>query len=186
MASHREAIQGVLHKEDGTLAVTDAHRLYVAYNTPGVRENAVKSVSGKVLDVVFPEVSRLIPDLDSATKTAQIIVKEFHHAVDHIYSVAKLVSNPPILGISLNKVSYTGSNTKDLMDTSLTAQYSVQLEIGDNELHVNAKYMLDALKMFKSEKEDEVTLYFFGKVRPFVLVNRSRDLLALILPVRKF
>ena len=186
VAPHRVAIQGVLHKKDGTLAVTDSHRIYHALTVDGVDEDVVKTVTGRVIDEKYPDVSRLIPDTNDADSTARFNVKELHDAVDHIYSVAKLADETVTLGVERDHV-YASAQVKEpgKLTTEMSASYDVQLPLDEgNTFRVNAKYLLDALKMFKAEKEEEVTLYFYGKHRPFTIWNDKADLIALILPIR--
>ena len=186
VASHREAIQGVLHKKNGTLTVTDSHRLYQALNVDGVDEDVVKTVTGRVIDEKYPDVSRLIPDTNDADSTARFNVKELHDAVDHIYNVAKLADETVTMGVERDHVYASAQvNEPGELTTEMRASYDVQLPLDEgNTFRVNAKYLLDALKMFKAEKEEEVTLYFYGKHRPFTIWNDKADLIALILPIR--
>lgn len=184
--AHRKVLTGVLHQENGTLTVTDSHRLYQALNVDGVDADVVKTVTGRVIDEKYPDVSRLIPDTNDAGSTARFNVKELHDAVDHIYNVAKLADETVRLVVERDHV-YTSAKVKEPgeLTTEMRASYDVQLPLEEgNGFRVNAKYLLDALKMFKAEKEEEVTLYFYGKHRPFTIWNDKADLTALLLPIR--
>lgn len=186
--AHRKVLTGVLHQENGTLTVTDSHRLYQALNVDGVNEDVVKTVSGRVIDEKYPDVSRLIPDTNDANSTARFNVKELHDAVDHIYNVAKLADETVTMGVERDHV-YASAQVIEpgKLTTEMRASYDVQLPLEEgNRFRVNAKYLLDALKMFKAEKEEEVTLYFYGKQRHFTIRNDKADLIALILPLRTY
>lgn len=187
-SAHRKVLTGVLHQENGTLTVTDSHRLYQALNVVGVDEDVVKKVTGRVIDEKYPDVSRLIPGTSEANSTVRFNVKDLHDAVDHIYNVAKLADETVTMGVERDHV-YASAQVKGPgeLTTEMRASYDVQLPLEEgNTFRVNAKYLLDALKMFKAEKEGEVTLYFYGKHRPFVIRNDEADLIALILPLRSY
>lgn len=188
-SAHRKVLTGVLHQENGTLTVTDSHRLYQALDVDGVDEDVVKTVTGRVINEKYPDVSRLIPDTSEANSTVRFNVKELHDAVDHIYNVAKLADETVTMGVERDHVYASAQVIEEpgKLTTEMRASYDVQLPLEEgNTFRVNAKYLLDALKMFKAEKEEEVTLYFYGKHRPFTIWNDRADLIALILPLRSY
>lgn len=171
-------LKGVFHHENGSLICTDAHRLYVAKDKHSRTDNAVITPKGKVLEGKFPDVSRIIPDKSNARQEIAVNVNELLQGVDMAYSTGKLMDDLE------GKVIVRFENGKMYFKHPML---SVKHEVGfsfESKMSFNAKYLLDALKMFKADKNETVTFYYFGSMRPLLIENGNLDLLALILPVR--
>lgn len=173
----RTILSGVKHLENGNLIVTDSHRLYLAKGIHSRTDGAVITPKGKMVDGDYPDVSRIIPDISYAKQEVQLSVSELYESADAIYSVGSFIEETPRFELIENFIRYD----------SVLVKYKRQVSVTFDELMiVNAKYVLEAVKLFKSTGSQMVTIRFYGKLRPITLTNEDESLLALILPIRKY
>lgn len=71
----RPVLQGVCHISNGTAAVTDSHRLYVARGIHNRTHGAIITPAGKTLKDIYLDVSRLIPDNTYAKQSLKLMFK---------------------------------------------------------------------------------------------------------------
>jgi hypothetical protein len=173
----RTILSGVKHLENGNAVVTDSHRLYVAKGIHSRTDGAVLTPKGKPVDGNYPDVSRLIPDPLYAKQKVEMSVAELYNAADAIYSVGSFIEETPRLDFVEDSIRY---------DSPLV-NYKRQVPVFFNEsMYLNARYVLDAVKLLKAAGCQTITLNFYGSMRPFTLTNEDESLLALILPIRKY
>lgn len=186
-ASHA-ILKGVYHAPDGSLAVTDSHRLYFAKNAHSNAEpQTIEPKTGAVIDGNYPEVSRLIPESSSAKYTVRLDVKQAIDAFKALLAVNKLDTNAMY---PMTTVGITDDCTVVFVAENhvLSARYEPAAADGEGEeITFNTQYFADALALFKDVGIPEITMRCYGAVRPFTLTAAGGDdeLLALLLPIRK-
>jgi hypothetical protein len=173
----RQILTGVKHLENGDAIATDSHRLYLARAIHDHRDGAVLTPEGRRLTGNYPEVSRIIPSNDPVQQL-QMDTKELMEAADAIYTVGSLIEGKRVpLQFCDNFIRY------DSLEVNYSRTFSVQFECS---CYVNAKYFLEALKLFKAAGCSTVSVRFYGKMRPVRLTGEDENLDVIILPVRKY
>lgn len=135
----------------------------------------------RLISGVYPNVDVLIPN-----KFTTSITFDKEQIISSIERVAIFVTNElsNIIKMTLNsdgnvEVSSITNQIGDAKDeiTPLNCSDSIQMEIA-----FSAKYFLDAVKAFDSDK---ITISFTGEVKPFIITSdKDVNLIQLILPVR--
>src|SRR5690625_232569 len=59
--SDREVLQGVFHRENGSLVVTDSHRLYLIKDVYEGEEKLINPNNNMKINGNYPEINRLLP-----------------------------------------------------------------------------------------------------------------------------
>lgn len=172
----RIVLTGVKHYENGSMAVTDSHRLYLA-NEMHNKGEALLSTTGKEMKDQFPDVSRLIPD--QSEETIKLDVDEMFKGVDIIMTGANAVNEEPVMSWKGDLLSFDS----ELLKAKYELSFSLPVE---DALHSNAKYWLEALQMFRAFRYKEVEFSFHGRFRPFTLTSLDGKLMALLLPIRRY
>jgi len=192
----RPVLKGINHDDKGTVTVTDAHRLYQAYNVNAPTNAVLDAVTGEEIDAGnYPDVSRIIPLKDDASHVVTI---------DDIKAIIKLTKAMQQAGI------YDGSTTRkdvnlriEVIDgrceiglvtpeSSAVSFYKTFHDVkeyrnGDFTMQVNAQYFIEALEMLADMGAQSADIRLYGKLRPFTMVPvESSDILALICPVRAY
>lgn len=170
----RPMLQGVKHYEDGSLAVTDSHRLYYA-QAMHEKGDCLLSPSGKVIDEKYPDIFRLIPEVDAEVEL-QFTVAELLKAADIMLTASK-ISHDPGMEFSKDILSINGPE--------IQASYQLP-HATDVEFSSNPRYWLDALNLFKALKYKDLILRVYDQHRPFTFTSKDEKLLALILPMRRY
>lgn len=178
----RPILTGVCHFEDGSLAVTDSHRLYYATNVIETSKQVVKHpTTGEVIEGNYPEIKRLLPDKDNKRFEVPLNVPETLIALKMMLLVDKKIM-----------VRFT-VESHDLM--MKVATHSTQVSFNAGGLHdnkkdysevnclVNAKYLLEAFEFFKDLGFYQVVLNFYDNNRPITI--GMHDVTALVLPIRE-
>jgi DNA polymerase III sliding clamp (beta) subunit (PCNA family) len=183
----RPILKGVYHANDGSLAVTDAHRLYFAKNSQERKDGSVVNPkTGVIIDGTYPDISRIIPEENDAQFNTLINVKEAVKALKALNSCGKVRSKKVIA-----KMSFEEKGVVFLVNTEVVnAEYrtfngDLTKSDTDKEVTFDLLYLIDALELFKDAGYEEVTLYSFGRLRPFI-IKPNNEVLALILPVRTY
>lgn len=175
----REVLQGVFHREDGKLVVTDSHRLYLLKDVYEGEEKIIDPVKNIKIEGRYPEIDKLLPRSEPNFKEV-FDVNEYLRATD-IVNTAGIVSD------TVSVMKYEHNTLSCNIPEAITAEYGVTVTIPSGyTFHSNAQYWVDALKMFKAFKYTKVVFEFYGRMRPFTLTSPDDMLLALILPVRSF
>lgn len=170
----RPVLRGVFHKEDGSAIVTDSHRLYIAKGVHSRRKDTVLSPDGEVIEGKYPDVTRVIPS--EYRQTIDVDVRELIKVIDCIYSPAKLLDEKVI-------IKFEDSTIQSHMPTYYKAKIQVPFAF-EEPVSFNAKYLLDALKLFRAVGIEKAKIGFNGRMRPLAIENNDSSLLAIILPVR--
>jgi len=176
VVEQRKILQGVKHYGEGSAAVTDSHRLYVAEDIHELQGEPVLTPSGKEIEGAYPAIARLIPtQVPEFTGTLQ--VDELIKATDIMVTAAKAVGEDPVMSLAENILFFDSDEVK--------ASYELSIDDVGMNIWSNAQYWLDAVRMFKAFKYKEVELKLYDKMRPFTLESPDKKLMALILPVRR-
>lgn len=172
----RPVLKGVFHKEDGSAIVTDSHRLYIAKDVHSRGKGTVLSPGGEVIEGKYPDVTRIIPS--DFRQTIEADVRELSKAIDCIYSPAKLLDENVIIKFEDNTI-------QSHMPTYYKAKIQVPFAF-EEPVSFNAKYLLDALKLFRAVGIEKARIGFNGRMRPLAIENGDSSLVAIIMPVRTY
>lgn len=175
-AKTRPVLKGIKHFEDGSLACTDSHRLYLAKDMHDKGE-IVLTPTGEKVEGNYPDIKRLLPD--AVSEPIEMSVAEMIKGIDIVNVASKFdTENSNVMTWKDNKIS---GSVPELISATYELPYTI-----DVDLTSNAQYWLDALKLFKAFKYTQIKLNIYGKLRPFTLTSPDDKLMALILPVRSF
>ncbi|MCO7175538.1 hypothetical protein ACFP7A_00905 [Sporolactobacillus kofuensis] len=184
----RPTLKGIFHRTDGVLIATDSHRLYRAeglYN--GIQERLINPETGELIEGTYPDTDRLIPT--NPKTTFQI----WH--IGKISKITKILWEAARYPEDLDKsadnkkhvlLSFDSANGKIWLNTRGDRAIEASVQIGLSEekidLAVNAGYLFEAFDLFGDCGFDDLTVEYYGNMRP--LVFKKDNLLALVLPVR--
>lgn len=181
----RPVLRGVKHYDDGSLAVTDSHRLYVIKDMHDKGETII-TPDGKKLEGAYPDVARLIPkdyresitiNVDEMLRAAEIMLTANSVSNSSRHNAKSAVMHWEVNVLSMFEPGVVSAEYELPQDYTLT-----EVE----ELASNSRYWVDAMKMFKAFKYKEVELNLTSGMRPFTLASSDGKLMALIMPVRSF
>lgn len=141
-------------------------------------ENTV--VFSRLLEGTYPDTSRLIPT--DATTTVAINKRQLLDAIDRAGLLASN-SNNNVVRLSSLEVGAIEIQTSSAEIGNVQEEVEITSLTGDAiKIAFSGKYMKDALRALTG---DEITLYFGGAMRPFLIKPTDESLaLQLILPVR--
>lgn len=180
----RPILKGVIHAEDGSLAVTDSHRLYYAIDAHQRQNSAIiDPKTGAEIDGAYPDVKRLLPYPADARYTLNIEdVPKALKIVKALESLGKSVDSDGTITIKAAESGVVSFGI-EAEGTSGTVEIG-KVDGGTYEtVAVSAQYLSEALALFKDIGVTSVQLNSYGKVRPLTLTIDG--LTALIMPVRK-
>lgn len=184
-SASRSVLKGVHHASDGSLYVTDSHRLYVAKNSQSRNDNAIiEPKTGATIDGNYPDCSRLIPDKTNAKATTTLPVDEALKAFEALLKTSQVVGKGSEI-VSTQEGEH-GTLAFSVDHPRMNAVYNSGCIIDGTfeEVTFNIMFMVDALKLFKDVGVTEVEIRFHGATRPFTLSAGDGELLALLLPIR--
>lgn len=181
----RPVLKGVMHRENGSLIVTDSHRLYQVNNAYDTTEDVLKDPkTGGVIEGNYPETSRLLPE-NEGEFTVKVNVKQALNALKAMKIVVK--ENDTGKNKLMRMVSREGKLYFTAGDdgTPMQLKYEVgQLDINkETSMAVNSDYLLEGLDFLKDVDFNQVTFNYYGSMRPFTLT--AEDTVVLILPIRE-
>lgn len=185
----RPILKGVCHDVDGSVVATDSHRLYKLENGFKTDEKTViEPKTGATIDGNYPDINRLIPEDDDAKVMLTIDVDKTLAAVKALFAAHKKINaqNGHItlaFAQALEEGDYYITAGDDKTDFNGVYRLQGSGEI-DNEVHIQAQYLQDALALLKDSGEPKATVRLYGSMRPLTIKNS--DVTALILPVRTF
>lgn len=174
----RKNVQGILHTGTGDVIVTDSHRLYKLSGISDVDKRQVWSETDKVLDLQYPDVSRLIPDLDQASGLALMTSKNFKRGVRSLTGFSEVADSHIVtfrngsLSVYDKEGQHAGFESDDLTEAI--------------EISMDIRYLYQALELFDAFKVGEIEIRYFGQMRPFVLISPDQSIIALLMPVRRY
>ncbi|MFY2158215.1 hypothetical protein ACOSZF_21695 [Cytobacillus firmus] len=171
-----QILKGVKHFENGDAIATDSHRLYLARGVHNREDEAVISPAGKVLSGNYPDVKRIIPTNDPSQEIG-LSVADLLEASNAIYGVGSVIEETPRMDFVEDSIRYDSVHVK--YQRTLPDRF-------EERMCVNAKYVLDAVRLFKAASCQNVSVKFYGRMRPFTLANEDESLIVLILPIRKY
>lgn len=186
--SGRPVLKGVYHTEDGNLAVTDSHRLYLAKNiSRGGEVVVLDPKTGGVIEGVYPDVRRLLPD--EGSESTKIVYEtdlllSGLNALLKCNQVAKKERSFVTLSANSDKIAPEISCENNFVEAKVAVgQFKIYSDI---DLSVDTQYLIDAISLFKAAKVGEVSLNYYGNLRPFTITpENNSDLTALIMPIRR-
>src|SRR5699024_7117687 len=134
--------------EDGSLIVTDSHRLYILRDAYEGKTININPNTNKELNVSesYPDVSRLLPNYVPNFE-CEFDVDEYFKAVDLVSIAGKVNKEVPVMKYSVNKLT---CNTKvpKAKHSLVEASIEVSEAIPDECTFVsNADYWVDALRV---------------------------------------
>ncbi|MFB9860039.1 DNA polymerase III subunit beta [Salinicoccus siamensis] len=135
----------------------------------------------RLLEGNYPDTSRLFPE----NYETKVTVKnsEFYHAIDRVSLLAREGGNN-VIRMTVENGSVALSSNSPEVGTVHEAINTGKVEGEDLKISFNSKYMMDALKAIN---DDEVSIEFFGTMRPFTLeAAESDEVVQLILPIRTY
>lgn len=179
----RPVLGGVIHRED-YIAVTDSHRLYFASDMYEGEEKNVNPVTGtEIVEGNYPDVLRLIQDIDNAKHVYTIDVTRAYEAVRAIELASKLNRSTTNMNIVAGS-DYIEFKTEECanFEVSYKAQETPKRELLETATF-DIKYVKEALHVLKDAKFETFTLEYFDKHRPAQL--RAGNFTAIILPLRE-
>ncbi|MFS0562586.1 hypothetical protein AB1K91_17810 [Terribacillus sp. 179-K 1B1 HS] len=184
-SASRPTLKGVYHAEDGSLAVTDSHRLYYATDAHQRQDAAILDPkTGEEIGGAYPDVTRLLPYPGDARYTLTI---------DDIPKALKIVKALEALGKSVDsdgtitiKADENGAVSFGMEAEGTSGTVEIGRVSGGTyeNVAVSAQYLSEALALFKDIGVTSVQINSYGKIRPLTLTIDG--LTALIMPVRKF
>lgn len=180
----RPVLQGVCHYEDGSLAVTDSHRLYFAKNVQETSKQVVKNPkTGEVINGNYPEIKRLLPSDGSEQFEVILNVPETLTALKMMLLVDKqilvrfVVENHDLMMKVDTRQTLVTFNAGGLDGKKEKTDYS------DVNAFINGKYLADAFDFFKDLDIPVVIMKYYGNDR--MVTFSTNHILALVLPVRQ-
>ncbi|WP_226568186.1 hypothetical protein [Bacillus stratosphericus] len=187
-SSGRSVLKGVYHSEDGSLVVTDSHRLYLAKNiSRGVEGTVLDPKTGVVIEGKYPDVRRLFPD--EGTESARISFD-----IDILLpGLLALLKCNQVNKKERSFITLTASSDKETPEFSCTNKFvEAKVTVGAFNkysaisLSVDTQYLIDAVNLFKASQITAVVLNYYGNIRPFTITaENNSDLIALIMPIRR-
>lgn len=136
----------------------------------------------RLLEGKYPDTSKLIPT-DSKTLVS-LNAKDFLQAVDRASLLAREGKNNVIKFCTLEQQLIEVSSYTPEIGKVVEKVKGLSIDGEEIKISFSAKYMMDALRAIDGT---EVTIYFTGAMRPFVIkANGDETILQLLLPVRTF
>ncbi|NYV67602.1 hypothetical protein HYI36_20190 [Bacillus sp. Gen3] len=184
-SASRPILKGVFHSDDGSLIVTDSHRIYFAKNahTNGA-ESVIDPKTGANIDGNYPDCSRLIPDKSNVKYSVKVPVKESLDAFTALLKASQINGKGSEL-VFTEEAEY-GTMKFSVDNSPMEASYNAGRVNGSFEkVTFNLTFIVDALKLLKDVGAIDTEIRFYGAFRPFTLTTGSDDeILALLLPIR--
>lgn len=175
----RPILKGVCHYEDGSLAVTDSHRMYFAKNAHESTKQDVKCpVTGNRIEGNYPDVRKLLPSNEQFTVVLN--VTETLTAIK-----AMLLSNKK----ALIKLSVRDHDLiMEMSAWSLQVTYNSgglnsKQNHSESKATLNGKYLLELFDFLKDLDLTSVELKYHGLNRPITI--GTDDIIAVVLPIRE-
>ncbi|MFC3419311.1 DNA polymerase III subunit beta [Salinicoccus hispanicus] len=135
----------------------------------------------RLLEGNYPDTSRLFPE-NYETKVT-VNNGEFYHAIDRVSLLAREGGNN-VIRMSVDDGNVALSSNSPEVGTVHEDISTGNVEGENLKISFNSRYMMDALKAIN---DDEVTIEFFGTMRPFTLKAAESDaVVQLILPIRTY
>lgn len=190
----RPILKGVLHHQDGSLFVTDSHRLYKAQNVHSfIDERVINPSTGEQVEGAYPNIFRLLPELPAPNV---LHIEDLKYTIDGVKALqaAGLITIAGEKKTPKNRINIKlqangdGKLTLVMGNPVISSVFFLGFSNdfqGDFEMTFSSGYFLEALTLFKDTGYEQLEMHVFGKNRPFVITGmHDKDLVTLILPVR--
>lgn len=185
-------LQGVHYSADGSVVCTDRRvllRIGGAHNF--TEEFTSHAKTGAVIDGVFPDTSRIIPQ----KLPTQITLVETPHVSGIKDAIARVKVALETTKLSADKLYITrldvaqGSGVKLAVNLSeASASFDAMLTADtygkDATVAFNAQLFLNALNVFKDAGSQRVIIGITGAMSPIVLRDEENEIDAIVLPYR--
>lgn len=175
-----DRLKSIKHFADGSAVVTDSFRLYLAKDIHEKGKDVLTTKTGSLLSKEkldkYPSIDRLIPDPYNTIKSIHFSTAELLQASELLLIASKIGNERSV---------FFDGNTLKLKSNDVQASYEFDQEIGI-EIAFSVQFLVDAIKLFRSFRVDEVTFNYHGKLRPFTLIDSDEKLITLITPMRRF
>jgi len=181
-------LRGVKYEADGSVVVTDRHRLLRIADAHSFAEPFVADAkTGALIEGTYPDTSRIIPS-EAGTTDIMIIgtdIKALLQGVKLAVGAAKLAGVPTKL-ITLQIVGGTYEIKAQYNDNSVDLRLRGEGVAAGEDLTVscNAEYLLDAINVFVDAGTSKLTIDFYGKTHPIILRDKQNGIEAVVLPYR--
>lgn len=175
---NKSYLKGIKHYEDGSVVVSDSHRLYLVKDISD-KGDCLITPGGIVMQEEYPDVSRLIPN--NLKGSVRLSTEKWIKSVELLSVAAKIANydklanqNYPLIWEE-SIISFTDYNVSALV------------EIGDGApgpVKLNTYYLLHALKLFELFRYDKFEFQYHEPNRPYVLSSLDDRVTVLIMPIR--
>lgn len=172
---HDGKLEGIHYHENGSIYVTDTHKLLAFHDSHNSLPYTKHYKTGKAMIIDYPDVTR-------------IISTEFKHSI--ALSVKKLKGYLPVIKLAaeLNTVGNLIAKDGHLMYSVYHDNESFKLLLGETDesfrLCLNGLYFYHMLDFFKDAQVDEIIFSIQSGVLP--LSFRSGNYEVIILPIRRY
>jgi DNA polymerase-3 subunit beta len=136
----------------------------------------------RLLEGNYPDVSRIIPDTYDNKTTFKI--NNLKQLVKTIEDAGKVSSDKSQV------MKFTVIKNEDLLISSsnIDKEYENYINTSDQngedlKIAMSCKFTLEALKQLNS---NSVQFYFYGNMRPFLIIGEDKETVTLVLPVRTY
>lgn len=179
-ASTKQIIRGVKHYEDGSLAVTDSHRLYFVKDMHD-KGDCVITPSGQKLEGNYPEIKRLFPE--SWTDSLVLDTRKWLQAVELKVTAAKLAMKDNKEEVNKNFPVIWEEDMLSYLDLNIKAKTQIE-DVAPGKIALNVFYLHHALQLFDIFKYGEFEVRYNGSYFPLVLLSRDEKVQVVLLPIR--
>lgn len=155
----RPVLTGAFFDTDGSITVTDSHRLLKLYNRHEFSNSQVMKLDTmESLEGTYPETHRLIPSPD----------KPITFTMDHVYSLLPFLKSAKKKTDCL-KITFTETGTVfELIDTGIKVALDIKVEhMINTDLYCNAIYLKDAIDFLKDSGMRDCEWILVSALRPF-------------------
>lgn len=182
----RPVLQCIHYDKDGSVCVTDSHRLL---SIEGFHEHTETfNLNALTMELytegVYPDTKRLVPDIEKSNLKMTISIGALLRAAKSLQ-----VTKNEIIKFNINEDNVIISNQSDAY-TDLNYEIKLNsLSVGDKfNISFNSKYIIEALEFFLDAKQryaiDNVDIYMISPIRPVVMKIENESFTYLITPVR--
>ncbi|RDW17027.1 hypothetical protein CWR48_15610 [Oceanobacillus arenosus] len=168
-------LEGIHYHENGSIYVTDAHKLLVFHDAHQEEAHTVHYKTGKQMDIKYPEVARLLDSDYQDSLTIQM--KDINSYIDLI----KVATNIDLVGDLILK---DGQFKLEIKYTNESFNLLIGETKSEFKVCLNILYFYHMLHFFKDAKVDEIIFSWSHPMRP--LSFRSGNYEILVVPVRRY
>lgn len=179
----RPILRTVDHCEE-YVAVTDAHRLYLATDIyEGDRKQVDPNTGLDVDNGEYPDIGKIVPDVSNAKYSSYTVdTTHAYEAVRAIEIAGRVNKATSLMEIKFgdDRVEFSTNNQAgfDVLYSARSSEDTTVLEAS----HFNTSYIKDVLHVLKDAKVESFEMYYFGNNRP--LLFKAGNFTAIVMPVR--